>query len=215
MKPIEIFTSLDLEFNQPSGKIIQIGACVGNIVTGQVFDKLSVFVNPHEHLNPFITELTKIKDSDVRNAGTVEEGYRKLQRMHENYSAFINPLTWGGGDSQFLKEQLIAENPHFDGWCFGRRWIDVKTLFISWRFANAQPIQGGLARSMVKVGLAFNGQKHDAKDDAINTFHMYRAMLAKLKINGTEFERETTLMARIQELERMAVLDMKRALLTD
>lgn len=181
MKPIEIFTSLDLEMNQPSKKIIQIGACVGNIVTGQIFEKLSVFINPNEHLNPYITELTKIHQQDVDNGLTLEEGYRKLQRMHENYSAFVNTITWGGGDSQELLNQLKQENPHFEGWCFGRRWVDTKTLFVSWRFANGQPIQGGLARSMTKVGLKFEGQKHNATDDAVNTFRMYRAMLDIMK----------------------------------
>lgn len=181
MKPIEVFTSLDLEMNQPSGKIIQIGACVGNIRTGQVFEKLSVFVDPGEPIAPFITELTKITNDDVRNSGTLEEAYGKLKRMHQNYDAFVNAITWGGGDSQELGNQLKAENPHFEGWCFGRRWLDTKTLFVSWRFANGQPIQGGLARSMTKVGLKFEGQKHNATDDAINTFRMYIAMLNLLK----------------------------------
>jgi inhibitor of KinA sporulation pathway (predicted exonuclease) len=181
MKPIEIFTSLDLEMNQPSKKIIQIGASVGNIKTGQIFDKLSVFVNPHEHIAPFITELTKITQDDVNHGLELEEAYRKLQKMHENYSSFVNPITWGGGDSKELLDQLKQENPHFEGWCFGRRWLDTKTLFVSWRFANGQPIQGGLARSMTKVGLKFEGQKHNAMDDAINTFRMYIAMLAIMK----------------------------------
>lgn len=181
MKPIEVFTSLDLELNQPSRKIIQIGATVGNIATGKIFEKLCVFINPNERIAPFITELTKITQQDVDHGLTLEEGYQKLRRMHENYGAFVNPITWGGGDSQELLEQLKQENPHFEGWCFGRRWIDTKTLFVSWRFANGQPIQGGLARSMVKVGLKFEGQKHWAPDDAENTFRMYIAMLNLLK----------------------------------
>lgn len=181
MKPIEIFTSVDLEMNQPSGKIIQVGACVGNIVTGQIFDKLSVHVDPGEHLNPAITELTKITQEDVNHGLQLEEAYRKLQKMHENYGAFLNPITWGGGDSAELFAQIKRENPHFEGWCFGRRWLDTKTLFVSWRFANGQPIQGGLARSMTKVGLNFIGQKHNALDDAVNTFRMYMAMLSIMK----------------------------------
>jgi len=181
MKPIEIFTSLDLEMSQPSKKIIQIGAVVANLTTGQILDRLSVFVNPNERISPFITELTGIKQQDVDNGLTLEEAYRKLQRMHENYGSFINCITWGGGDSQELLEQIKKENPHFEGWCFGRRWIDTKTLFVSWRFANGQPIQGGLARSMTKVGLKFEGRKHNALDDSENTFRMYRRMLEMLK----------------------------------
>lgn len=181
MNAIEVFTTIDLELNQPSEKIIQIGACVGNIKTGQIFEKLCVHVNPGEHLNPFITDLTKITQQDVDNGLPLEEAYRKLQRMHENYSAFVNPITWGGGDSLELLNQLKKENPHFEGWCFGRRWIDTKSLFVSWRFARGEPIQGGLARSMTKLNLKFEGQKHNAQDDAVNTFRMYCAMLKKFR----------------------------------
>lgn len=180
-KPIEIFTSLDLEMNQPSRSIIQIGAVIGNITTGQILDKLSVLVNPYENVASHITELTKITQKDVDGGLTLEEAYCKLKRMHEKYYSFINCITWGGGDSQELLDQLKMGNSNFEDWCFGRRWIDTKTLFVSWRLANGQPIQGGLARSMLKVGLKFNGQKHNAKDDAENTFHMYRRMLCLLK----------------------------------
>jgi inhibitor of KinA sporulation pathway (predicted exonuclease) len=181
MNPIEIFMSLDLEMNQPSRRIIQIGACVGNIKTGAIFEKISLFVNPYERLNPYITDLTKITQEDVDNGYTLEEAYRKLQDLHSKYGAFINCITWGGGDSQELLTQLKEDNPSFEGWCFGRRWIDTKTLFVSWRFSQGQPIQGGLAKSMLKVGLKFEGQKHNATDDAVNTFKMYARMLRYMK----------------------------------
>jgi inhibitor of KinA sporulation pathway (predicted exonuclease) len=182
IKPIEIFTSLDLEMNNKEGKkIIQIGAVVGNITTGEILETLSIIVNPKEQLTDFIIGLTGITQNDVDNGVTLEEAYLKLKEMHLRHKSFINCITWGGGDSHELAEQLLKENPNFTGWYFGRRWIDAKTLFVSWRFANGQPIQGGLARSMTKVGLKFKGRKHNALDDATNTFHMYRAMLGKLK----------------------------------
>jgi len=183
--PIEIFTSLDLEMAQPSCKIIQIGACVGNIRTGEILEKLSVFVNPNEELTPFIINLTGIRQEDVDNGYTLEEAYGILKEMHVRHKSFVNPATWGGGDNQELFKQLKTENPNFEGWCFGRRWIDAKTLFVSWRFANGRPIQGGLAKSMLKVGLKFEGRKHNATDDSVNTFHMYRRLLELLK--GEEF----------------------------
>lgn len=184
VKPLEIFTSLDLEMNQPSGKIISIGAVVGNIVTGDILERANIFVNPKERINPGITELTKITQEDVNNGDTLQSAYNKLRFIHKRYGSMINPLVWGGGDSQELLSQLLVENPQFNKeneWCFGRRWIDVKTLFISWRLANGKQIQGGLAKSMTKLGLAFKGQKHNSLDDAENTFHMYRKLLCLLK----------------------------------
>lgn len=179
--PIQIFTSLDLEMAQPSQNIISIGSVVGNIETGEILDRLHVFVNPKEQLSPFIMELTKIKQSDVDSAGTLEEAYAQLKAMHEKHKSFVNTLVWGGGDSQELRNQLLKHNPSFQGWCFGRRWIDAKTLFVSWRLANGHQIQGGLARSMTKLGLKFKGQKHNALDDAENTFYMYLELLKLLK----------------------------------
>jgi inhibitor of KinA sporulation pathway (predicted exonuclease) len=32
---------------------------------------------------------------------------------------------------------------------------------------------------MTKIGLSFRGRKHNASDDALNTFRMYRALLAE------------------------------------
>ena len=179
-KPIEIFTSLDLEMNQPSGIIIQIGAVVGNISTGEILETLSIFVNPKEQLSEFIIGLTGITQAQVDNGVTLEEAYLKLREMHLRNKSWINAVTWGGGDTKELLDQLGMDQED-ENWCFGRRWIDAKTLFVSWRIANGQPIQGGLAKSMLKVGLRFQGRKHNATDDSVNTFLMYRAMLEKLK----------------------------------
>src|ERR1700676_1619914 len=125
-RPIEIFTSLDLEMNQPSRKIIQIGACAGNIRTGEILEKLSIFVNPQEQLAPFIVELTGIKQEDVDTGLTLYEAYKKLAEFHKKHNSFVNCVTWGGGDSQEIYEQLRKECGHVwsveDHWCFGRRW---------------------------------------------------------------------------------------------
>jgi inhibitor of KinA sporulation pathway (predicted exonuclease) len=181
VKPIEIFTSLDLELNQPSEKIISIGAVVGNINTGEILDRFHIFVNPQEELAPFITKLTKIEQSDVDSGVTLIDAYTQLKAIHEKYGSFINPITWGGGDSQKIRKQLEKESYNLSDWCFGRRWIDAKTLFISWRLANGSQVQGGLAKAMTKVGLQFQGQKHNAEDDAKNTFRIYVKMLEILK----------------------------------
>lgn len=172
-----IFTSLDLEMNQPSGKIISVGAVVGNILSGEILGSMHAFVNPQETLAPFIITLTGIKQEDVDGAGTLLEAYKQLRAMHLSHEAFMNPITWGGGDSETLRAQLPSDIE----WIFGRRWIDAKTLFISYRLANGLPIQSGLSKSMAKLGLAFEGQKHNAKDDALNTFRIYCEMLKLLQ----------------------------------
>lgn len=168
--------------NQPSGSIIQIGAVTANLYTGEILEKLSVIINPRERISPYITNLTHITQEQVDAGKSLVEGYIQLREMHLKHNAFMNPITWGGGDSQELLDQLtygglLAEPVE---WCFGRRWIDVKTMHVAKQLANCKPVQGGLARSMTKYGLTFQGTKHDALDDALNTFLLFRHLIGRI-----------------------------------
>jgi len=172
-----VFTAIDLEMNQPSGTIIQIGIAVGDITTGTILESASVVINPHETLSEFIINLTGITQAQVDGGEDLVSGYNKICAIHKRHNAFMNPITWGGGDSAELKEQLTRAGFAEGRWVFGRRWIDAKTVYISTRIANRESIQSGLSKSMTNVGLNFKGRKHDAKSDAENTFYMYARLL--------------------------------------
>lgn len=174
-----IFTALDLELNQPSGKIIQIGAVAGDISTGKIIRTFNRYVNPLEPISPEITELTKIKDETVWGGTNLLSAFDDLAKFHLESGAFVNPVTWGGGDSLEIRQQLERQGKTFE-WCFGRRWIDVKTIIVAIKLANGRTPQGGLARCMASMGLAFKGQKHNALDDATNTFLFFKFLLDKL-----------------------------------
>lgn len=178
-----MLVSLDLEMNQPSGAIIQIGAVMGNLETGEIVSKFESKVNPSEVLAPAIIALTKISQADVDQAPHLVEAYFALNQWLGPYAELrvLNPLTWGGGDTETLRVQLNMER---ERWPFGRRWIDAKTLYVAWRMAQGKDISGGLARAMTKLGLAFQGQKHNALDDATNTFRMYRALLKQFQLSA-------------------------------
>ena len=168
------FVTLDLEMNQPSGKILQVGACVGNFDTGEILAKYSEHIKLDEPLNPFIIQLTGITKQQVDNVSPLVKAYEVLRTLYNEHNCFRNPITWGGGDSEFLRQQLDYQ----DDWIFGRRWIDLKTIFQFYRFSTNQQVQGGLAKSLTKVGLKFEGRKHDALDDAVNTFRLAYKMKA-------------------------------------
>jgi inhibitor of KinA sporulation pathway (predicted exonuclease) len=168
-------TAFDLELNQPSGKIIQIGAVVGDTLTGEISQRLSIFVNPGEPLAERIGELCGIRQEQLDQGQTLYDAYLEIKKFHTKYSDFINPVTWGGGDSQTLRDQLGEIST---AWCFGRRWIDAKTLYASMIIArDDQTPRGGLKDSMKSLGLTFKGREHDALDDAENTFKIYHHML--------------------------------------
>lgn len=175
MRPLVV--SLDLEMNQPSGAIVQIGAAVGNLLTGEQVGLFEALVDPGEPLSPAISELCAIDPQDLRDNGVpLAEAYSRLVAFLEPHAQTrqLNPLTWGGGDSQALRTQLGVEN---EQWVFGRRWLDVKTVYIAWCAARGLNGTGGLSASMKKLKLKFEGRPHGAAADAWNTFRMYRALL--------------------------------------
>ncbi len=178
-----LIVSLDLEYNQPSKRLIQIGAVIGDLTTSAVADRFSVFVNPAEALAPEIVKLCGIQQRDVDNAPDIHEAYRRLVTWLKPYKnrRSLNPLTWGGGDSEDLRGAVGLSREDLSTWVFGRRWLDVKTVFNAWRAAHQRPGDGGLAKSMTKLGLAFQGRRHNALDDAENTFVIYMALLAQFK----------------------------------
>ena len=172
MKSNKCVVSIDLEMNQPSGKIIQIGISVGNIETYEHLGRKNWIVDPKEEVTAFIENLTGITNDRIKIEGVpLEDASSSMFKyLSEFDDVFINPVTWGGGDSIELRNQL--EN-FDDRWPFGRRWIDVKTLFVAWQMSRGEKPVGGLSKSMNKMGLVFDGRKHDAEDDAFNTLRMY------------------------------------------
>ena len=177
MKDINIM-SLDLEYNQPSKTIIQVGIAIGNLKSGEILAKQCYNIKVEEQISEFIIELTGITQEDVDNGITLDEAYKYLIKAHTDFNCFRNALTWGGGDSDDLRKALGLDD---DRYLFGRRWIDAKTLFVSKCMAMDAKTQSGLAKSMVRLGLKFEGTKHNAMDDATNTFYIYRKLLEELK----------------------------------
>lgn len=172
--------------NQPSGKIIQIGAVFGNLISGKIYEKLSLFINPGEPINSEIKELTGISDEDVSGGVPLVEGYERLEALHHKYCSFTNPLVWGGGDSDHLRQQIEVCQPNYFSeklYCFRRRWLDIKSLFQMYCVANDLKMRSGLQNSMAKAGLSFEGHNHNACDDALNTFLVAHKLVALLKIN--------------------------------
>lgn len=178
-----LYVALDLEFNQPSQAIIQVGAVLGNLQTGEILSRFSVFVNPQEELAPRIAELCGIVPEVLEMAGSLQDAHALLQQWLAPFKdeRRLNPLTWGGGDADALRQALNLDD---ERWLFGRRWVDVKTVFVALQDTRGAQSTGGLAASMKKVGLVFRGRKHDAADDALNTFRMYVRLLELMRNGG-------------------------------
>lgn len=172
--------SLDLELQQPSRAIIQIGVCIGNTETGAVVEQVKWHVKINETLNPYIIELTGITQAEVDNAEPLIEVYKKLVTLYQKHQCHLNMMTWGGGDSECLKEQLGQTDIP---WSFGHRWLDVKTLFQVYCLRDNKKVQAGLAKALTRVGMNFEGRKHDAGDDAYNTWRLFIFLMKHIPKN--------------------------------
>jgi inhibitor of KinA sporulation pathway (predicted exonuclease) len=164
--------SLDCEYNQPSGKTIQIGAGVYDVKSGQLIEKFEVYVRPGEPINVEITILTGIKDSDVSGGISILEAYHQLKSLHEKHHCFVNPLVWGSGvrnDSQHIYDESESQDSNFMGY----RVLDVKTIYQSIQMSKNTTVRGGLKKSCEKAGIGFEGEAHTAFADAHNTFRLW------------------------------------------
>lgn len=171
--------SLDCEYNQPSGKTIQIGATVYT-VNGILIERFETYVDPGEPINPEITTLTGITDGNVKGAPSIKEAYEMLEYIHSKHKCFRNPLVWGSGvrnDSQMIHTESGVERENFMGY----RVIDVKSIYQSVQMFTNQTVRGGLETACKRVGIGFEGKAHTALADAMNTYRMWQYLMKKLK----------------------------------
>lgn len=193
MRKRENFVSIDLELNQAGvPKIIQIGAVAGNPLTGQILDRISLFVDPKEPITEFITNLTGITQKMVDGQPDLLTQFRVLRNFCNTYDCFCNPIVWGGGydENDFASNDVSAirrelsktySQEEIGPWPFGRRLIDVKVIYQSWKLArNHSSLQGGLKSALKITKTPSSGRHHNALVDAENTFNLYSVMLKKL-----------------------------------
>ncbi len=174
--------ALDLELNKEGEKItdiIQIGAVIGDIYTGEIKERLSYIIKPSKPVDPFITELTGITQTMIDDRGiTAPEAYLYLEDYMNDYECSRSILTWGKGDQESLKKAADRESGRGK---IGHRYTDVKTLYCEYRLANNLSMKAGLVKACENMGMQFYGQAHDAMWDAYNTFEIYRKLLSKMR----------------------------------
>ena len=171
------FLSLDLEMNQPSGKIIEVGVAIGN-VDHEIIMVKNWFVDPEEPIDEYITQLTTIDDDTIRESSVpMEVVAAELSELIRKYECFVNPVQWGGGDSQKLLSEFRIrgiEFPHF-----GRREIDVKTICVFLAMSAGQKPAGGLKSYLHRHKLKFRGTPHRAAVDAENTLSLWFSLMKR------------------------------------
>lgn len=178
-KPLKNFLALDLELNQPSGRIIQVGVCVGNCAQPESeYTVRKWHIDPGEPIAAHIVDLTGINDRTISHeAVTHAHAASEIASLIKTQDCFANPVTWGGGDSAELLSEFHARKVDFPH--FGRRWIDVKTIHSFLMLAKGKNTTGGLRSAMSAHKLKFLGEPHRADVDAFNTLRFFMFLLRR------------------------------------
>ena len=178
---ITVYLALDLEFNNapdystPDPKIIQVGVALGE---PWAITTYSWYVNPHEPIYPTITQLTGITDHHVEHESVpLETVAKELSEIIQQYKPFVNPVTWGRGDMDALLAAFFSHGCSFPH--FGRRYIDVKTLYSLHMLAKNKRPNGGLKSAMGEFKMQFIGTPHRADVDAKNTLYLFFEILER------------------------------------
>jgi DNA polymerase III epsilon subunit-like protein len=173
------YLALDLELNQPSRKVIQVGIAIAypKQLQSQYWTR-QWLLDPDEPIAPAITSLTGITNADIQTRAVAWELMAsELSALIVTHNTFINPVTWGGADSAELLAALKDRGIAFRH--FGRRWIDIKTCHVMLMLAHGKSHVGGLRSVMGRHGVSFKGAAHRADIDAANTLRLFFKLLVQ------------------------------------
>lgn len=169
---------LDLEMNQPSRKIIQVGAVSVDIHKLDIIPFFSETVNPGELPNSYISKLTGITPEDVKAGKPLEKALSDFWSKLDLLDAPIRIAAWGDDCQKLYKDsvKLGVDVPTV-------QMFDLRKLCDFHRIAEAGDIRkgNGLMKMLKNYDLPFEGHHHNAYDDAYMTGKLFLAMLDQLR----------------------------------
>lgn len=173
------YYALDLELNQlQTPKIIQVGIAIGSPIRPNNIQTYSWYLDPEEEITPFIENLTGISNQLIKEKAVTHKTLaQELGELLNSHQCFVNPVCWGGSDASELKNEFKQKNIHFP--FFGRRIIDVKTIYVFLEIINGRSPAGGLRKSMNRYKIPFNGIPHRAEVDAENTLRFFFHLMSR------------------------------------
>lgn len=169
---------LDLEMNQPSGKIIQIGAVLVDLKKqNMLVDDFNKYVNPHEPLDPYIIDLTNIKQEEVDKAEDITKVLGDFWKWVEGSKCGGNIWAWGTDVEELQKVSIdnALLTPKL-------RSVNMKYLSFLIRSAIGSKQRGGLKNTMDLFKVQFEGRQHNALVDATNTAYLLKHIFDIFKV---------------------------------
>jgi len=159
----------DLELNQPSNKIIQIGSVCVDTRSHKVLSIFNKLCNPGELPDQYITDLTKITPEQVSAAQPLAEVLTEHWNWFTNQGVNKRLGDWGTGDYAMLTKQSAERGVQIPERI---KFIDIKLLAGILRESKGSKLKGGLLNTLKLFELQFYPSEaycHNALYDAYNT----------------------------------------------
>ena len=164
----------DLECNQPSQKIIEIGA-VRLSRDFQIETTFSAAVNPGEPVAPEIVTLCNLDAADlerIQNAHTLDIVNQCFYTWATEKTKNVILASWGNFDIS----ELHAQDPSCQ---FRRKSLDIKSI-AAWEMARwGIRATNSLSASCGAFSISVVEPKHRALNDALTTAQLLQEMWAK------------------------------------
>lgn len=173
------YAVVDLELNQPSNCIIEIGAVCWDARQSKILSSFKTLVRlpDNEKVSEYITNLTGITQERLDHEDSLS-----LQAALTTFSTWAVAsgcskfmAAWGN-DHWMIKQACEDTGAPFPWNCF----LDVKSMATVMRTKTPGKARGGLKSALTAFGLEFVGEPHRALDDATNT-----ALLLTELLRGT------------------------------
>ncbi len=172
---------LDLEMNQASGNIIEIGAVCYDVKLG---DRTASFQNyvklpEGEVLNPDITALTGITEENLANAPSLKDALELYWAWAVKSGCCKFIAAWGNDYWVVIEESkaLGVEYPS------RMSTLNIKVMANIMRCAYPNTkATGGLANTLETFGLSFAGSQHRALVDAYNTQNVVKFLFENFRL---------------------------------
>ena len=161
-----------------ANETIQIGA----VLLDEEFKRigtLSQYVHPeHGVIDPFIQNLTGIRNSQVKKAPRIEEALLHMidwigDREYKVYA-------WSGSDRAQILHEIKAKNivdEKIASFMEESRWVDYQDIFMMrYEMSRKMSLEEALGRADIDP----KGKFHDGMDDAVNT----GLLIEKLEMNS-------------------------------
>ena len=172
-----------------ANEIIQVGAVL--LDEGyEVIGSINQYVKPeHGVIDHFISNLTGIQNSQVKNAPYLEEVLRHMAEWigEREYKVYA----WSDSDYSQLAHEIRCKNitdEKIQSFMDPERWIDYQAVFGE-RYEFTRAVS--LGEALMCCDINVDGRLHDGLDDAANTAKLIKTLELNPEFQICNYEKDT------------------------